>query len=95
MEWVQKILEDCEHWQGFQISQSLGGGTRSGLGSNILVRLKDEYPGKILHTYSVLPSPNVSANLLEPYKVYFALSKLAGNSDISTIIHNVAPFKVC
>jgi tubulin beta len=33
---------------GFQIMQSIGGGSGSGLGSLVLNRLREEYPDRIL-----------------------------------------------
>mgnify|MGYP001763119717 FL=1 len=43
--------------QGFQLVHSLGGGTGSGLGTNLLSKLREEYPDRMLATWSVLPSP--------------------------------------
>ena len=37
-----------------------GGGTGSGMGSLLLCKIKEEYPDRIMSTYSVVPSPKVS-----------------------------------
>lgn len=46
--------------QGFSLTHSLGGGTGSGLGTNLLSKLREEFPDRMLSTWSVLPSPKVS-----------------------------------
>jgi tubulin beta len=44
---------------GFQLTHSLGGGTGSGLGTLLLAKIREEYPDRIMKTYSVIPSPKV------------------------------------
>lgn len=46
---------------GFQLTHSLGGGTGSGLGTLLLSKLREEYPDRIVNTFSVMPSPKVPA----------------------------------
>lgn len=74
---IRRQSEACESLQGFQIIHSLGGGTGAGLGSLLLSKLREasnvrfsvltrphglqEYPDRMLQTFSILPSPNVSA----------------------------------
>jgi tubulin beta len=41
---------------------SLGGGTGSGLGTNILDKLEQDYSNKILFNFSVLPASASSAD---------------------------------
>ena len=53
---ARKQAEKCESLHGFQMMHSLGGGTGSGLGSLILSKVREEYPGDILTTFSVIPS---------------------------------------
>ena len=38
----------CDSLQGFQIVQSLGGGTGSGLGTLLMEALREEYPDRML-----------------------------------------------
>lgn len=59
MEIVRKEGELCDSIQGFQIVHSIGGGTGSGLGSLVLNSLSEEFPDRILCTYTVIPSPEV------------------------------------
>ena len=62
MDCIRKEMEGCDFSQGIQICHSLGGGTGSGLGTLIMIKLRDEFPDKLLSSYSVTPSPKVSQN---------------------------------
>merc|ERR1711920_1009388 len=46
MDVVRKKVESANCLQGFQIVHSLGGGTGSGLGTLIMLKLRDNYPSK-------------------------------------------------
>ena len=56
---VRKECENCDCLQGFQLTHSLGGGTGSGLGTLLISKIREEYPDRIMNTYSVMPSPKV------------------------------------
>ena len=60
MEIVRKEAEQCDCLQGFQLTHSLGGGTGSGLGTLIISKIREEYPDRIMCSYSVVPSPKVN-----------------------------------
>lgn len=57
---VRKEVEECDCLQGFQLKHSLGGGTGSGMGTLLISRIREEYPDRIMNTFSVMPSPKVS-----------------------------------
>ena len=57
---VRKEAESCDCLQGFQLTHSLGGGTGSGMGTLLISKIREEYPDRIMNTYSVVPSPKVS-----------------------------------
>lgn len=57
---VRKESEGCDCLQGFQLAHSLGGGTGSGLGTLLISKIREEYPDRIMNTFSVVPSPKVS-----------------------------------
>ncbi len=50
---------------GFQITHSLGGGTGSGMGTLLISKIREEFPDRMLCTYSVVPSPKVSDTVVE------------------------------
>ena len=50
---------------GFQITHSLGGGTGAGMGTLLITKIREEYPDRMMCTYSVVPSPKVSDTVVE------------------------------
>ena len=57
---VRREAEGCECLQGFQLTHSLGGGTGSGMGTLLIGKIKEEYPDRIMNSFSVVPSPKVA-----------------------------------
>ena len=57
---VRKESESCDCLQGFQLTHSLGGGTGSGMGTLLISKIREEYPDRIMNTFSVVPSPKVN-----------------------------------
>merc|ERR1719412_3207704 len=53
---VRKESESSDCLQGFQLTHSLGGG----MGTLLISKIKEEYPDRIMNSYSVVPSPKVS-----------------------------------
>lgn len=60
MDVLRKEAETCDCLQGFQLAHSLGGGTGSGMGTLLISKIREEYPDRIMNTFSVVPSPKVS-----------------------------------
>lgn len=56
---VRKEAEGCDCLQGFQLTHSLGGGTGSGMGTLLISKIREEYPDRIMNSFSVVPSPKV------------------------------------
>ena len=92
---VRKEVESCEALQGFQLVHSLGGGTGSGLGTLLLNKLREEYPERILSTYSIVPSPKVSDTVVEPYNCTLSFHHLVESSDEVFCIDNEALYNIC
>lgn len=78
--------ENTDSLQGFQLLHSIGGGTGSGLGSLLLAKIREEYPDRMLATFSVFPSPKVSETVIEPYNAVLSTNNLVENSDITCCI---------
>ncbi|EMS54116.1 Tubulin beta-1 chain [Triticum urartu] len=53
---VHKEAENCDCLQGFQVCHSIGGGTGSGMGTQLSSRIREEYPDRMMLTFSVFPS---------------------------------------
>jgi len=91
---VRVEMEACEAAQGFQLFHSLGGGTGSGMGTLLLLKIRDAYPDKITSTYSVYPSPKVSDTVVEPYNAVLSSHQLLENSDETFVIDNEALYNI-
>merc|ERR1712218_658869 len=91
---IRKEVENCDAPQGFQICHSLGGGTGSGMGTLLLLKIRDAYPDRITTTYSVFPSPKVSDTVVEPYNAVLSSHQLLENSDETFIIDNEALYNI-
>jgi len=92
---IRKLADNCTGLQGFLVFHSFGGGTGSGLGSLLLSRIREEYPDRILSTYSVLPSPKVSDTVVEPYNAVLSVHQLVENCDATFCIDNEALYDIC
>jgi tubulin beta len=92
---VRKEAEGCECLQGFQITHSLGGGTGAGMGTLLLSKIREEFPDRMLSTFSVVPSPQVSDAVVEPYNATLSVHQLVENSDETFCIDNEALYDIC
>jgi len=91
---IRKETEGCDCPQGFQLTQSIGGGTGSGMGTLLLLKIRDNYPDRITATFSVYPSPKVSDVVVEPYNATLSIHQLLENSDETFVIDNEALFSI-
>merc|ERR1711887_56155 len=95
MDVVRKESEGCDLLQGFQLTHSLGGGTGSGMGTLLISKIREEYPGRIMNSYSVVPSPKVSDTVVEPYNATLSVHQLVENTDETYCIDNEALYDIC
>lgn len=65
---IRKESEKCDCLQGFQLTHSLGGGTGSGMGTLLVSKIREEFPDRIMVTFSVVPSPKVSVWKMFKYR---------------------------
>lgn len=92
---VRKEAESCDCLQGFQLAHSLGGGTGSGMGTLLISKIREEYPDRIMCTFSVVPSPKVSDTVVEPYNATLSVHQLVENTDETFCIDNEALYDIC
>ncbi|XP_017782296.1 PREDICTED: tubulin beta chain-like [Nicrophorus vespilloides] len=92
---IRKESEGCDCLQGFQFTHSVGGGTGSGMGTLLALKIREEYPDRIINTFSVFPSPKVSDVVIEPYNATLTLHQLIENSDNTICIDNEALYDIC
>lgn len=95
LEVIRKESEGCDSLQGFQLAHSLGGGTGSGLGTLLIAKIREEYPDRIMNSYSVAPSPKVSDTVVEPYNATLSMHQLVENTDETFCIDNEALYDIC
>lgn len=92
---IRREAETCDVLQGFQVSHSLGGGTGSGMGTLLVSKIREEFPDRMMCTYSVLPSPKVSDTVVEPYNCTLSIHQLVENADAVFAIDNEALYNIC
>ncbi|TIA98780.1 hypothetical protein E3P92_03096 [Wallemia ichthyophaga] len=92
---TRREAENCDCLQGFQIAHSLGGGTGSGLGTLLISKIREEFPDRMMATFSVVPSPKVSDTVVEPYNAVLSVHQLVENSDLTFCIDNEALYDIC
>lgn len=83
----------CE--TGFQVCHSLGGGTGSGMGTLLISKIREEYPDRMMLTFSVFPSPKVSDTVVEPYNATLSVHQLVENADECMVLDNEALYDIC
>ncbi|MBL9113610.1 MAG: tubulin beta chain [Verrucomicrobiaceae bacterium] len=87
-------IDKCDNVGGIIVLHSTGGGTGSGLGSLIIESLKERYPEHPILSCAILPSPQVSSVVTEPYNTVFALNTLRRTADACLIFDNEALFEL-
>ncbi|CUS12478.1 unnamed protein product [Tuber aestivum] len=106
---VRREAEGCDCLQGFQITHSLGGGTGAGMGTLLISKIREEFPDRMMSTFSVVPSPKVSDTVVEPYNATLSIHQLVSpgngdstidlksveNSDETFCIDNEALYDIC
>merc|ERR1712118_440714 len=90
---VRRRRADC--LQGFQMTHSLGGGTGAGMGTLLISKIREEYPDRVMATYSIVPSPKVGDTVVEPYNCMLSVHQLVENSDFSFALDNEALYDIC
>ncbi|XP_061158069.1 tubulin beta-4B chain-like isoform X4 [Syngnathus typhle] len=91
---VRKESENCDCLQGYQLTHALGGGTGSGMGTLLISKIREEYPDRIMNTFSVVPSPKVSDTVVEPYNATLSIHQLVENTDETYCIDNEALYDI-
>merc|ERR1719194_311793 len=92
---VRKEAESCDCLQGFQLTHSLGGGTGAGMGTLLISKIREEYPDRVMLTFSVVPSPKVSDTVVEPYNATLSVHQLVENADECMCLDNEALYDIC
>ncbi|KAL4303434.1 hypothetical protein GQ457_10G006970 [Hibiscus cannabinus] len=89
------FLRTFKYTRGFQVCHSLGGGTGSGMGTLMISKIREEYPNRMMLTFSVFPSPKVSDTMVELYNATFSVHQLVENADECMVLDNEALYDIC
>ena len=57
--------------------------------------MREEFPDRIMNSYSVVPSPKVSDTVVEPYNATLSVHQLVENTDETFCIDNEALYDIC
>merc|ERR1712097_192739 len=61
----------------------------------LISKIREEYPDRIMETFSVFPSPKVSDTVVEPYNATLSVHQLVENADEVQVIDNEALYDIC
>lgn len=88
---VNREADGSDSLEGFIMCHSIAGGTGSGLGSFLLERLNDQFPKKIVQTYSVFPYQDQTSDVVvQPYNAMLTLKRLCVNADCTIVLDNTS-----
>jgi len=65
------------------------------MGTLLLSKVREEYPDRMMCTFSVVPSPKVSDTVVEPYNATLSVHQLVENADEVCVIDNEALYDIC
>jgi tubulin beta len=65
------------------------------MGTLLISKVREEYPDRIMETFSVFPSPKVSDTVVEPYNATLSAHQLVENGDEVMVIDNEALYNIC
>ncbi|KAF9618846.1 hypothetical protein IFM89_002714 [Coptis chinensis] len=83
---MMPVIDWC---MGFYII-SLGGGTGSGMGTLLISKIREEYPDRMMLTFSVFPFLKVSNTVAKPYIATLSVHQLVENVDECVLLDNEA-----
>lgn len=65
------------------------------MGTLLISKIREEYPDRIMTSFSVVPSPKVSNTIVEPYNATLSVHQLVENTDETFCIDNEALYDIC
>jgi tubulin alpha len=92
---IRKLADLCSGLQGFLIYHAIAGGTGSGISCLLLDKLQQDFGKKTKMTFTVMPSPNISTSVVEPYNSVLAMHNMVDLSDVTVMMDNEALYDIC
>ncbi|PRQ19628.1 putative tubulin [Rosa chinensis] len=65
------------------------------MGTLLILKIREEYPDRMMLTFSVFPSPKVSDTVVEPYSATLSVHQLVENADECMVLDNEALYDIC
>jgi hypothetical protein len=65
------------------------------MGTLLISKIREEYPDRMMLTFSVFPSPKVSDTIVEPYNATLSMHQLVENTDECMVLDNGALYDIC
>ncbi len=65
------------------------------MGTLMISKVREEYPDRIMETFSIIPSPKVSDTVVEPYNAVLSFHQLVENADECFLLDNDALYDIC
>merc|ERR1712078_398340 len=81
--------------QLFRPDNFVFGQTGAGMGTLLISKIREEYPDRVMLTFSVVPSPKVSDTVVEPYNATLSVHQLVENADECMCMDNEALYDIC
>ena len=63
--------------------------------AELISKIREEYPDRMMMTFRVVPSPKVSDTVVEPYNATLSVHQLVENADECMILDNEALYDIC
>jgi len=92
---VCKVIEGCDSIQGIMLHHAVGGGTGSGLGSLLSEQLADYYPRLSKVACQLIPAPQVSSTIVEPYNTLLCHHYMMEHIATKMVLDNEAIYDIC
>uniref|UniRef100_A0A1I8IHH9 Tubulin domain-containing protein n=1 Tax=Macrostomum lignano TaxID=282301 RepID=A0A1I8IHH9_9PLAT len=94
-ELVDSVLDVLRLPAGLPADPLAGWRHRQRHGHLLISKIREEYPDRIMNTFSVVPSPKVSDTVVEPYNATLSVHQLVENTDETFCIDNEALYDIC
>ena len=92
---ISRMMEACDSVQGLLMTHSTSGGTGAGLGALLSEKLDDEYPRVSKMGFQVIPSPQVSNTIVEPYNTTLCHHFMMDHIQTKVMVDNEALYDIC
>merc|ERR1711906_30946 len=92
---IRKLADNCTGLQGFMIFHAIGGGTGSGHCALLSELLSVDYGKKSKLGFTILPSPQISTAVVEPYNSILSMHTLLEHMDVNASVDNEAIYDIC